>query len=127
MNQIDNLDELKEHRVGPTLVGAGNELIIYTPTINGIIESMELLGGNPGEGAFAVTVCTSGTNELITTFNQNSADELNYPFTYGETNQNLSGSPWTRIKKVVSEPLFISGTGSDPVHSISGVIIKFRG
>ncbi len=125
-NIIKELDEVKELLIGSKTQETAVSISTYTPSINGVIESIHYLGGTQTALGIAIYVFQSGTKEQIAKFANNTVAEIVYPFVYPLNENGETGSPYITTQRIVEGGLFISGTISIGTATWSGLKIKYR-
>lgn len=125
MIQESMLDEVKEVKNSFTSSTSLTQNF-FTESINGVIKEVVIKIGASASSQ-DITLFVSGTDEQI--FNNNNIAQgttsIVYPFVYGTDNSNTSGSPHTKIKRVINEPLRIRSTPGEGTADIE-TTFKYR-
>lgn len=100
-------------------------LSYFTPSLNGIIQSISIendLEADYGELWFN----TSGTGEALA-YKASGLDSSStqYPLVYGETVDNTTGSPWTKLQRVINGPIEIIGSNMGNLTRIDNIKVRY--
>ena len=120
-------NRIKEYffNVGSLTAASTGLFDVYSDhVINGTIQNI-FIGSNIYTNTGSILVFESGTNSLIMRSRAGSMLQTLYPIIYGETNQNVTGSPQAYTQNVINSHIRVVGSGVGNGASGAGIWVRY--